>query len=100
MSWRMSFEWENKDLQAPEKPNGSVGKSREVNKLRQGKKYTEENTGIFLTGYGVLLLQKISRFPVPRQADQEKTHYWTCLDSTERLESLDLKCWELNAAAW
>lgn len=96
----MGFERESKDLQAPEKANGSVGKSGEVNKLRPGKRHAEENTDIILTGYGVSLPQKISRFPVPGQADHEKTHCWICLDSTETLENKYLKCCKLNAAAW
>lgn len=52
----MSDGWESKDLWAPEKANGSAGKSGEVNKLRQGKKCTEENTEIILIGYGISLL--------------------------------------------
>lgn len=39
-------------------------------------------------------------YQVVGQADQEKAHCWSCLDSNEIQENMDLKCWKWNAAAW
>lgn len=39
-------------------------------------------------------------YQVVGQADQEKAQCWSCLDSKEIQENMDLKGWKWNAAAW
>lgn len=39
-------------------------------------------------------------YQVVGQTEQEKAQCWSCLDSREIQENIDLKCWKWNAAAW